>query len=136
MTEETVFVTALEKNTSSERAAYLDEACAGDTALRKRVEALLASHEGAAGFLEKPAIERAVENVAGRASAVATQPDQPGTEDDFRPFLAPSDRKDSLGRLGHYEILGKIGRGGMGVVLRAFDDKLHRVVAIKAMAPQ
>jgi WD40 repeat protein len=136
MTEETVFAAALEKSTPTERAAYLEDACAGDAALRKRVEALLASHEGAAGFLEKPAIERAVENVAGRASAVATQPDQPGTEDDFRPFLAPSDRKDSLGRLGHYEILGKIGRGGMGVVLRAFDDKLHRVVAIKAMAPQ
>ncbi len=51
-------------------------------------------------------------------------------------FLAPSQREDSLGRLGHYEALEVIGRGGMGVVLRAFDEKLHRVVAIKALAPQ
>ena len=51
-------------------------------------------------------------------------------------FLQPSDKPESLGRLGHYEILEVIGRGGMGIVLRAFDEKLHRVVAIKVMAPQ
>lgn len=51
-------------------------------------------------------------------------------------FLEASARPDSLGRLAHYEILEVIGRGGMGIVLRAFDEKLHRVVAIKVMAPQ
>ena len=40
MTEETVFALALEKGTRAERAVFLDEACAGDAALRTRVEAL------------------------------------------------------------------------------------------------
>src|SRR5262249_20145526 len=51
-------------------------------------------------------------------------------------FLDRSDKPNSLGRLGHYEVLEVIGRGGMGIVLRAFDEKLHRVVAIKVMAPR
>src|SRR5262249_12183610 len=45
------------------------------------------------------------------------------------------EKAGSLGRLAHYEILEVIGQGGMGIVLRAFDEKLHRVVAIKVMAP-
>src|SRR5664279_2056518 len=37
-----------------ERAVYLDKACAGDSVLRQRVEALLRAHEQAEGFLEAP----------------------------------------------------------------------------------
>jgi serine/threonine protein kinase len=37
------------------------------------------------------------------------------------------------GRLGPYEILGPIGKGGMGEVYRATDTRLHRVVAIKVL---
>ncbi|WP_149496235.1 serine/threonine-protein kinase [Roseiconus lacunae] len=48
--------------------------------------------------------------------------------------LEPTTRHDSLGRLGHYEVLNIIGRGGMGVVARAFDEQLHRNVAIKVMS--
>jgi serine/threonine protein kinase len=51
-------------------------------------------------------------------------------------FLSPSTRFDSLGRLGHYEVLGILGEGGFGIVLRAFDETLQRVVAVKILAPQ
>jgi hypothetical protein len=44
MTEETIFAVALEKSNPAERAAYLDEVCAGDVVLRQQVEALLKSH--------------------------------------------------------------------------------------------
>ena len=36
-------------------------------------------------------------------------------------------------RLGPYEILGRLGRGGMGLVYRAWDGRLHREVAIKLL---
>lgn len=49
----------------------------------------------------------------------------------------PADPEAFIGqRLGHYEILEIIGRGGMGLVLRARDTKLNRDVAIKLPSPQ
>ena len=54
--------------------------------------------------------------------------------DEILGALAPTDWPDSLGRLGTYEIKGVIGRGGMGVVLKAFDAALHRNVAIKVLS--
>ena len=50
--------------------------------------------------------------------------------------LAPTDDPHRLGRLGPYEVSGVVGVGGMGVVLKAVDPSLDRVVAIKVMAPQ
>lgn len=49
--------------------------------------------------------------------------------------LAPTDDPHSLGRLGTYEIVGVVGRGGFGVVLKAHDRALNRFVAIKVLAP-
>jgi serine/threonine protein kinase len=50
-------------------------------------------------------------------------------------FLRPSDQPGRLGTLGEYQVSEVIGHGGMGVVLKAFDPPLHRLVAIKVMAP-
>jgi WD40 repeat protein len=51
-------------------------------------------------------------------------------------FLNPGEKPGQLGRLGHYVVTEVIGQGGMGMVLKAIDEKLQRVVAIKVMAPQ
>jgi hypothetical protein len=135
MTEETIFAAALERADSAERAAFLDQACAGEPALRARVEALLRAHTEAGGFLHKPAIQRAAEQLQGPGCAGATrkEPDG-GSERPSLDFLAPSANAGCLGRLGHHEVQELIGHGGMGMVLKAFDEKLHRVVAIKVMA--
>ncbi len=49
--------------------------------------------------------------------------------------LEPSDEPNVLGRLGGYDVLEIIGRGGMGVVLKGFDRELKRCVAIKVLSP-
>ena len=51
-------------------------------------------------------------------------------------FLQPSTNPESLGRLGHHEVLEVLGRGGFGIVVRAFDETLHRMVAIKVLSPE
>jgi serine/threonine protein kinase len=127
---EAIFFAAQQKP-PHERAAYLDEACGGDTELRRRVEQYLGAQEQIGSFLESPAVQRPL---AGPKDA--TEAETPSDECKSLSFLSPTERPDSLGRLGHYEILENIGQGGMGIVLRAFDEKLQRVVAIKVMSPE
>jgi serine/threonine protein kinase len=50
-------------------------------------------------------------------------------------FLEPCDDPSLLGKLGVYNIVEIIGRGGMGIVLKGFQGELHRFVAVKVLAP-
>jgi serine/threonine protein kinase len=120
-----IFLQALELTTATDLEAYLDTQCGSDAFLRREVEDLLRHHQGTEGFLESPptAVMESVEQLR----TMAPQPK-------LLEFLGPPSRADSLGRLGHYEVLELVGSGGMGIVLKAFDEQLHRVVAIKAMA--
>jgi tRNA A-37 threonylcarbamoyl transferase component Bud32 len=122
MNEEAIFLAALDKD-PGERAGFLDEACAGDTTLRLGVESLLRLHSETHDFLDVPAIEQ----------LAAADPGPGNTAADLS-FLAPTSEPGSLGRLDHYEVLEVVGRGATGIVLRARDTKLLRVVAIKALA--
>src|SRR5262249_6373260 len=136
MNERSIFLGALDEEDPTRRSAFLDRACAGDAALRQRVEALLKCHGEAGGFLDKLAPERVAGDLAARSDEGDTGTAPAASTDVGLDFLDPSDKPGSIGRLGHYEVREVVGRGGMGLVLRAFDEALHRVVAIKVMAPQ
>ena len=134
MDERTIFNDALQKHDRCERAAYVAEACGRDGALRRRVEALLAQHDEAVDVPEPSPTRR------DRPDATSTFDADPPRSGDatelLRGFLGPGERADGLGMLGPYEIMGIIGRGAMGVVLKAHDSKLNRTVAVKILAPE
>src|SRR6516164_776086 len=91
---EAIFFAALEKGAPQERAAYLDEACAGDPDLRRRIEKMLAAQAQAGSFLEQP---------AGDPYRTVDEPitERPGTI------------------IGPYKLMEQIGEGGMGLVFVA-----------------
>jgi serine/threonine protein kinase len=107
---EAIFLAALDKPTPSERAAYVEGACAGDPELLRRVHELLRSHEESHGPLDVP--PPGLEGTVDRSQAT----EGPGT------------------RIGPYKLLEKIGEGGMGVVWMAEQQEpVRRLVALKVI---
>ncbi|MHC4323503.1 MAG: protein kinase domain-containing protein [Planctomycetota bacterium] len=103
-----ILTEALEKETETERKAYLDEACRNNVKLRAEVESLLRSHDNAGDFLE-------------------ASPFGPDITFDESPL------KEGPGTvIGRYKLLEKIGEGGMAVVYMAEQtEPIRRKVALK-----
>jgi serine/threonine protein kinase len=108
-----VFNVALELP-AEERAAYLDEACAGDTVLRLRVEELLKASKESYPCLEGQSAVSSNPGRSVRQTPVAAE--KPGD------------------RIGRYKLLQQIGEGGCGVVYMAEqEDPVRRRVALKVI---
>src|SRR5262245_21378744 len=111
---EAAFAAAAALADPADRAAYLDQACAGAPALRARVEALLHAHDQTGHLLDRPA-------------AVAAD----GTAD-FPPADAPPGEAAGAVVGGRYTLLEPLGEGGMGAVFLAEQQEpMRRRVALK-----
>ena len=108
MQEQTIFTEALEKENPVERAAFLDRVCAGDLALRQRIDRLLLRHQQGDSFLESP------------GPALTATVDEP--------------IRDPGTVIGPYKLLQPIGEGGMGTVYMAEQTApVRRLVALKVI---
>jgi eukaryotic-like serine/threonine-protein kinase len=136
MTERDIFMALLDLPDPTARAAYLDKACHGNAPLRAQVEALLRAHDTAGSFLGSPVVALPDPNTAATRELDGESSPDRHAHPEALPFLTPSRRPDSLGRLGHYEVLEVLGRGAFGIVCRAFDEKLHRMVAVKLLSTE
>jgi WD40 repeat protein len=121
--ERQLFIRALELPAGKERTAFLEEACANNRELRKRLEVLLLKFEMLGTFLQEPAV-----------SAVPSLPhlDVAKELEETRPVGALTEKAGD--RIGRYKLLQQIGEGGCGVVYMAEQEEpVRRRVALKVI---
>jgi serine/threonine protein kinase/tetratricopeptide (TPR) repeat protein len=119
---ETILAEAVEIASPAEREAYVVKACAGDAALRQRVERMIVNHFQAGSFLEQPA-----------ANLGVTGEFTPSSED-ARDTAVVTERPGTV--IGPYKLLEQIGEGGMGLVFVAEQAQpVRRRVALKIIKP-
>ncbi len=126
MNEREIFLAALHIKDFESRDSFLDSICESDDSLRQRINKLINAHQLPQHSLDRIAGIIAAEAI--EANVEETDITEPGTLAN-EPTIAVGTQMDQ------YQILKRVGYGGMGEVYLAHDTKLDRKVAIKLVAP-